>query len=126
MKYTFEGETYEYREKLTVEEAMEIYELSGMGVNQIDRSLALGIPSVVGAWMMILMRRANVSVTWEQVKKMDATSFRIVPEGDELAEAKKRVEELGKVLDAAEVSEQQTEKVSTTGKIRKRATSRTS
>jgi hypothetical protein len=127
VKYRFEGQDYTYDKKLTVAEAMFIFEKSGLGITQIHPALLQGHPGGIAAWMYTLMRRAGKTVKWDDVLKMDIATFELIPDGQELREAQERVAELGKVLAEAE-REEAAAKAATPkgGRTRKPATANTS
>lgn len=74
-----EVKEYEYDGKLLTEDAMFVHEKSGVGIARMDYELVReGNPKVIAAWMYILKRRAGEAVRWEDSKKWDLATFRLL------------------------------------------------
>lgn len=127
--YKFEGKEYEYDQKMTVEDAIFIFEKSGKGVNEIGPQLQIGNPLVIASFVYLLRRRAGEAVRWEDMKKANINTFDLVPDENMRQAVRDRLEGLRKLgLDgnADEIIEQ-AEKANPTkrGTTRKRAASST-
>jgi len=102
------GKEYLYEGKLTVKDAMFIYEKSGVGVIALGNALlAEGNPNVIAAWMYILKRKAGEVVQWKDIENLDITKFDYVlpdPEGDKDGNDEEVEEPAAKAADPTSVN----------------------
>lgn len=80
MRYTIEGEEYEFDAKVTVEEAMLIQDKANLGLSEFDPALRKGNPYAIAALILILKKRAGEAVRWQDLMGLDLLTFAIVPE----------------------------------------------
>jgi len=92
LRCVIEGKEYEYDGKLTVGDAMFIFDKARIGVNDLNRALiAEGNPYALAAWLFLMKRRAGEAVRWEDMSKLDMASFNWLP--DESADAEEPTSE---------------------------------
>lgn len=84
-KWMIEGREYDYDGKILLSDAMFIHEKSGVGVAGINRAL-LGDgsrpgdsnPNAIAAWCFLLKRRAGEAVRYDDMAKIDISTFQPV------------------------------------------------
>lgn len=88
LRCEIEGKQYEYDSKLSVADAMFIYDKARVGVADLNRSLGVEAnPYVIAAWLFLMKRRAGEVVRWEDMLKLDISTFRFVADEPDEAEA---------------------------------------
>lgn len=79
LRCEIEGKQYEYNSKLTVADAMFIYDKAQVGVADLNRALLVEAnPYVIAAWVYLMKRRADEVVRWEDMLKLDVSTFKFV------------------------------------------------
>jgi hypothetical protein len=116
MKFSIEDREYEFEAKITVEEAMIIQDKAGLGLTEFDPALGRGNPYAIAALMLILKKRAGEAVRWQDLLKLDAMTFRMIPD---------EIPDLPDADDAPATRAAAPDPTSPPGKTRKRATSST-
>lgn len=82
-KFKIEDKEYVYDEKISVEDAMFIWEKAKVGVVEFGHQLFnVGNPYAIAAWVYLLKRRAGEAARWEDVLKMNIRTFEFIP-GDQ-------------------------------------------
>src|SRR5690349_15850796 len=97
IRFLIEGREYEYEPKLTVEDAMFIYEKSNVGMAALNHALLVEAnPNVIAAWIYLMKRRAGEPVRWQDVLKIDLSTYSVIaddPEEDAETDEEDRTEE---------------------------------
>lgn len=79
LRFVIEGREYEYEKKLTVEDAMFIYEKSNVGMSALNHALLVEAnPNVIAAWIYLMKRRAGEAVRWQDVLKIDLSTYSVI------------------------------------------------
>lgn len=79
LRFVVEGREYEYDRKLSVEDAMFIYEKSQVGVNALNHALLVEAnPNVIAAWIYLMKRRAGEAVRWQDILKLDLSTYNVI------------------------------------------------
>jgi hypothetical protein len=116
MRFSIEDKEYDFEAKMTVAEAMIVQDKANLGLAEFDPALGKGNPYAIAALMYILKRRVGEVVRWEDMLKLNAMSFKMVPD------------ELPDPVDGgagAAVAEKSPDPTSTSGRTRKRGTTST-
>lgn len=118
MRFQIEDKTYEYDGKILVEDAMFIFDKSGVGVTGLNQALLeVGNPYAIAAWCFLLKRRAGEAVRYDDMLKLDIANYHALPDAPSPEQAAKK--------DASEGNETP-DPPSVNGTTRRRATTRTS
>lgn len=80
MKFSIEGNEYAFEDKLTVEEAMFIFEKSHVGLANIFPELKTGNPFVIAAMVHIARKRSGEASRWEDMNGLDLFTFKVLPD----------------------------------------------
>jgi hypothetical protein len=79
MLHKIEDEEYEFDGEFTLEEAELFYDIAKIGMNELNGELRKGNPYAQRVFMFVLMKRGGKKIRIEDVRKLQVSSWQIVP-----------------------------------------------